>query len=99
MVLTYSYYVQVFTDGISNKLVGCSLHGDKAKQDMVLVRVYGQNTELIIDRAAELVNMVVLHAAGCSKPLYAKFKNGIAYGFVPGECLDEMTVRDNHVAR
>ena len=91
--------MQVFTDGISNKLVGCYLHDDTARKDMVLVRVYGQKTELIIDRKAELVTMVMLHAAGCSKPLYAKFKNGIAYGFVPGECLDEVTVRDDHIAR
>ena len=44
-------------------------------------------------------NMVVLNAAGCAKPLYAKFKNGIAYGFIPGKCLTVESVRDQAIGR
>ena len=39
----------------------------------------------------------ILHAAGCCPPLYAVYGNGIAYGFVNGETLDENTVRDKTI--
>ena len=64
---------------------------------MVLVRVYGEETERIIDRNIEMLNMRLLHAAGCSEPLYCKFSNGICYGFSPGICLDEKLVREPEV--
>ncbi|KAF4114654.1 hypothetical protein G5714_004877 [Onychostoma macrolepis] len=38
-----------FTDGITNKLIGCYAGG--SMQDVVLVRVYGYKTELFVDRS------------------------------------------------
>ena len=43
-----------YTDGITNKLMGAWTKGKK--EDTVLVRVYGQGTEKIIDRKAEMDN-------------------------------------------
>ena len=57
---------------------------DGNKDDMVLVRVYGRNTDALVDRDAEMRNMELLHSAGCGPPLLARFSNGIAYEFVPG---------------
>ena len=37
-----SVNVKIFTDGITNKLVGFWAQDDKLKNDMLLVRVYGQ---------------------------------------------------------
>ncbi|KAL8625041.1 hypothetical protein ACOMHN_012050 [Nucella lapillus] len=85
-----------FTEGITNKLVGCSLKS--APQDVVLIRVNGEGTELIIDREAEVRTFQLLSAAGCGPPLYALFQNGMAYGFFSGEPLDEQNVRDHKVA-
>jgi ethanolamine kinase len=48
----------VFTDGITNKLIGC-FH-EESPQDVVLVRVYGHKTDLLIDRNAETRNIQVL---------------------------------------
>lgn len=47
---------QTFTDGITNKLVGCFYKedGDTEANDVVLVRIYGNKTDLLIDRKAEL---------------------------------------------
>lgn len=47
---------QTFTDGITNKLVGCFYkeEGDVEANDVVLVRIYGNKTDLLIDRKAEL---------------------------------------------
>jgi len=48
----------LFTDGITNKLVG--LFNDSRPEDEgVLVRIYGKNTEQIIDRKAEFENFKV----------------------------------------
>lgn len=48
---------QAFTDGRTNKLVGvwCSGH----YTDMVLIRVYGNNSDLLIDRESEIKNIRV----------------------------------------
>lgn len=85
-----------FTDGITNKLVGCFTKEDS--KDIILVRVNGMGSELIIDRDAEVETIKVLHAAECGPPLYAIFTNGIAYGYLDGEPLDEKLVREEEVA-
>ncbi len=64
-----------------------------------MFRIYGKKTELIIDRAAEIHNMKILHGARLGTPLFVQFNNGIGYGFIPGECLDEKTVREPHIAK
>ena len=87
----------MFTAGITNKLVGCYI-GTK-KDEVILVRVYGQSTDLIIDRDAERQNMQILHRAGCAPPLYCTFNNGLCYGFVHGVCLDVDLVRDEVVVK
>ncbi|PVD18397.1 hypothetical protein C0Q70_20946 [Pomacea canaliculata] len=81
---------------MTNKLVGCFL--ESQPDEVVLLRINGEATELIIDRKAEVETFVLLHAAGCSPPLYAVFNNGIAYGFFPGKPIDEELVRDEQVA-
>ncbi|KAI0236353.1 Ethanolamine kinase 1 [Lamellibrachia satsuma] len=88
-----------FTGGITNTLLGCWHKDDLDQKEMVLIRIYGANTDLIIDRAAEMRNIQLLHAVGCARPLYARFANGIAYGFFPGKCVDEITVRDPVISR
>lgn len=49
--------LQLFTDGTTNKLVGCYIEDDP--DDVVLVRVYGNKTELIVDRDNELKSFQV----------------------------------------
>uniref|UniRef100_A0A1I8FG55 BEN domain-containing protein n=1 Tax=Macrostomum lignano TaxID=282301 RepID=A0A1I8FG55_9PLAT len=44
--------------------------------DVILIRIYGEKTELIIDRQAEVRNMRLLHLHGFCKPVYATFANG-----------------------
>ncbi|ELU13970.1 hypothetical protein CAPTEDRAFT_113545, partial [Capitella teleta] len=84
--------LKVFTDGTSNQLVGCC-NQQRPQAGMVLVRVYGPKTELLIDRDAELVIMTLLSAAACGPGLLAKFSNGVAYEFVPGHCLTLEQIR------
>lgn len=49
--------LKFFTDGTTNKLVGCYV--DDSPDDVVLVRVYGNKTELIVDRDNELKSFQV----------------------------------------
>lgn len=51
-------FFQLFTDGTTNKLVGCYV--DDSPDDVVLVRVYGNKTELIVDRDNELKSFQVV---------------------------------------
>ncbi|XP_023694752.1 ethanolamine kinase 1-like isoform X1 [Paramormyrops kingsleyae] len=83
---------KLFTDGTTNKLVGCFL--EESPEDMVLVRVYGNKTELIVDRDNELKSFQVLHANGCAPRLYCTFQNGICYEFMEGDALGTQDVRD-----
>uniref|UniRef100_A0A8B9PP37 ethanolamine kinase n=1 Tax=Apteryx owenii TaxID=8824 RepID=A0A8B9PP37_APTOW len=89
--------LQLFTDGITNKLVACYTDEDMA--DAVLVRVYGRKTELFVDRETELKNFQVLQAHGCAPDLYCAFQNGLCYEFVPGIALGPDHVRDPCIFR
>uniref|UniRef100_A0A0B7AJ87 ethanolamine kinase n=2 Tax=Arion vulgaris TaxID=1028688 RepID=A0A0B7AJ87_9EUPU len=88
---------KVFTDGITNKLLGCYQKGDF--DNMILVRVNGEGSEMIIDRDAEHQTFQILAAANCAPPLHCMFNNGIAYGFFPGLPLDEESVRVPKIQR
>uniref|UniRef100_A0A182Q509 ethanolamine kinase n=1 Tax=Anopheles farauti TaxID=69004 RepID=A0A182Q509_9DIPT len=92
---------KLFTDGITNKLVGCfhepkedDSKADKSEfQDVVLIRVYGNKTDLLIDRRKETENIQLLHRYGYAPALYATFTNGLAYEYVPGVTLTPSTVQ------
>lgn len=82
-------YTQLFTDGITNKLVGCFYNNPKTNiKDVILVRIYGNKTDLLIDRNAEKKNIRLLHTHGLAPKLYATFTNGLCYEYVPGETLN-----------
>lgn len=96
---------KLFTDGITNKLVGCFYSSDPSLtskncnkndckitqtnryEDVVLVRIYGRKTDMLIDRKAETRNIKILHQYNLSPTLFATFKNGLAYEFIPGVTL------------
>ncbi|KAJ2782725.1 hypothetical protein H4R18_002099 [Coemansia javaensis] len=67
--------------GITNKLVRCV---NRRENLTVLIRAYGRNTEIIIDRGMELANMAGLASQGVCPPVYARFANGLVYGYIPG---------------
>ena len=102
----------MFTDGITNKLVGCfntNSSTDASDQttdltktsslneNVVLVRVYGHKTDLLIDRKAETRNIQMLHSHGFAPCLYAIFRNGLAYEYAPGVTLTSDTVVEPRV--
>uniref|UniRef100_A0A8C9W607 ethanolamine kinase n=2 Tax=Scleropages formosus TaxID=113540 RepID=A0A8C9W607_SCLFO len=83
--------MKFFTDGITNKLIGCYVGG--AMQDVVLVRIYGNKTELFVDRDNEVKSFRVLQAHRCAPQLYCTFNNGLCYEFLQGTALDPQHIR------
>ncbi|XP_011163675.1 ethanolamine kinase 1 isoform X3 [Solenopsis invicta] len=64
---------------------------------MVLIRIYGNNSDLLIDRKSEIKNIRILNKAGYTHCIYATFNNGFAYEFLEGETLTTETVRNPKV--
>ncbi|XP_052592931.1 ethanolamine kinase 2 isoform X2 [Peromyscus californicus insignis] len=81
-----------FKDGITNKLVACYVEEDM--RDCVLVRVYGERTELLVDRENEVRNFQLLRAHGCAPRLYCTFQNGLCYEYMQGVALGPEHIRE-----
>lgn len=82
-----------------NKLLGCRLRDGGDPDDVVLVRVYGRGTSLLIDREQEINNILVLNAVGCAAPIYCRFDNGVAFGYRSGVVLDSFTVQQPEIQK
>ncbi|XP_076287931.1 ethanolamine kinase 1 [Lasioglossum baleicum] len=82
---------KIFNDGITNKLIGVWHSG--YYKEMVLVRIYGHKTELLINRKDETRNIRILNKAGFTHSIYATFNNGLAYQFIEGVTLTTDMVR------
>uniref|UniRef100_A0A034V885 ethanolamine kinase n=1 Tax=Bactrocera dorsalis TaxID=27457 RepID=A0A034V885_BACDO len=67
--------------------------------NVALVRVYGNKTDLLIDRKAETRNILLLHTYGFAPTLFATFKNGLVYDFVPGVTLKPTSVLEPKIWR
>lgn len=84
--------IEVFTNGITNKIF-CVCNGEE-KEDKLIFRVFGAGSDKIIDREFELENFERLSKNGLAAPVYAKFENGLVYGYLPGECVSIKSVRE-----
>ncbi|CAN6669957.1 hypothetical protein TRVA0_042S00716 [Trichomonascus vanleenenianus] len=68
--------------GITNVLLKGTL-GDA----QFLIRAYGKGTATIINRDREYATHVHLQSLGLAPKLYARFANGLIYGFIPGDSV------------
>lgn len=92
--------MKTFTDGITNKLIGCFYSDDKnSYSDVILVRVYGNKTDLLIDRNNEKINIAFLHKHKLAPKLYATFNNGLCYEYIPGKTLNTASVYEPKIWR
>jgi ethanolamine kinase len=87
---------KIFSDGLTNKLYGYYLEGEP--EGTVIIKVYGVNTELMIDREMEIQTMKILQAKNLGPALYAIFENGIAYEFISGKTLDTENCQDPKIS-
>lgn len=81
--------IKRLTGGITNMLLSCN-YADPTTHfnHTVLMRVYGQGTNLIIDRHREFVSHLVLNSLHLAPTIHARFANGLIYGFLPGRSLE-----------
>jgi ethanolamine kinase len=86
---------EIFEGGLTNKLMRASFCYEGANME-VLIRIFGSNTNLIIDRETEKENMIMLSSYGFGPQLYAYFDNGMVYGFVKGIQFQVADLRDDH---
>ncbi|KAL2828513.1 kinase-like domain-containing protein [Aspergillus cavernicola] len=78
-----------FTDGITNTLLKIinrkpGLTEEEIDKEAVLMRAYGNHTEILIDRERETNSHALLARYGLAPPLLARFKNGLLYRFIRG---------------
>ncbi|OBA21234.1 kinase-like protein [Metschnikowia bicuspidata var. bicuspidata NRRL YB-4993] len=86
--------VKQLTGGITNMLLSCS---HEATNETLLIRVYGQGTNLIIDRNREFVSHLMLNSLDLAPSIHARFENGLIYGFLPGRSLDPNELANKYV--
>lgn len=105
--------LQTFTDGCTNKLIGCCIpkhnnNDDKCTlddgnqlgdYDVILIRIYGKNTEVVIDRVKEIENFKLLNRYGFAPQLLATFQNGLSYEYSDGRPLNKSDTYDEQVWR
>ena len=76
--------------GITNVLLSCA---NRRTKRIVLMRVYGRGTNLIIDRHREFVLHLVLTSLHLAPAIYARFQNGLVYEYIPGRSLTPMEIQ------
>jgi len=82
--------VKEVSGGMTNMLYQASIpqsEGAKTEANYVLVRIYGNKTDLIIDRKQELENVKRLYAAGYGPKIYGTFQNGYVYEYYQGRSV------------
>jgi ethanolamine kinase len=93
-----------FTDGITNTLLKVikkrpGLSAEEVDNEAVLLRAYGQGTDLIIDRERETQNHELLSQHNLAPALLARFHNGMLYRFIRGAVTSPADLRTEEIWR
>lgn len=86
--------ISQLTGGITNMLLKCHY---KPTGTIVLMRVYGSGTNLIIDRHREFILHLLLNSMDLAPPVYARFNNGLIYGFLEGRSLEPSELKHENL--
>ncbi|KAF2762015.1 kinase-like protein [Pseudovirgaria hyperparasitica] len=84
-----------FTDGITNTLLKAvnklpGLSSEEIDKDAILLRAYGRDTEVLIDREKETKAHLLLAEHDLAPSLLARFENGLLYKYIAGQvCTPE----------
>lgn len=93
-----------FTDGITNTLLKVvnkrdGLPEEEIDNEAVLLRAYGQGTDVIIDRERETQNHELLSQHKLAPTLLARFQNGMLYSFIRGAVTSPADLRREEIWR
>jgi ethanolamine kinase len=88
--------IKKLTGGITNMLLECTYKNPSSSElEIVLVRTYGNGTDLIIDRDREFVSHLILNSLNLAPPIHARFGNGLVYGYIEGRSLNYDELSDS----
>ncbi|CAM6087517.1 unnamed protein product [Calypogeia fissa] len=82
-----TFGVSTITGGITNLLLKVWVDGKGVSPDTVTVRIFGANTEAVIDRNRELQALCHLSLAGFGAQLIGLFENGMVQSFIVASTL------------
>ena len=93
-----------FTDGITNTLLKAAKQRpgwseEQVDAEAILIRAYGEGTEVLIDREREAASQRLLASLDLAPPLLARFQNGILYRFLRGRVSTPADLREPSVYR
>ncbi|XP_021310093.1 probable ethanolamine kinase isoform X2 [Sorghum bicolor] len=92
------FSIETVSGGITNLLLKVSVKEDDGNESAVTVRLYGPNTDLVIDRKRELKAIPYLSAAGFGAQLLGIFGNGVVQSFIYARTLSPADMRDPKIA-
>ena len=83
LLRTSSLTIKKLTDGLSNLLFAVRSSEDQG----IIVKIYGNNSDLIVDRRMEIQFMSYLAKFHLAPTIILTFNNGFIYRYVPGISL------------
>ncbi|XP_024364257.1 probable ethanolamine kinase [Physcomitrium patens] len=92
--------VMKISGGITNMLLKAEVEGENEdKLPPVTVRVFGPNTDAVIDRDRELQALTYLSSAGFGAKLLGVFGNGMIQSFIFGRTLEPLDMGKPELAK
>ncbi|XP_062199169.1 probable ethanolamine kinase [Phragmites australis] len=92
------FSIETVSGGITNLLLKVSVKEGTDNESSVTVRLYGPNTDLVIDRKRELQAIPYLSAAGFGARLLGIFENGVVQSFINARTLSPADMREPRIA-
>uniref|UniRef100_A0A7N0T8Q6 ethanolamine kinase n=1 Tax=Kalanchoe fedtschenkoi TaxID=63787 RepID=A0A7N0T8Q6_KALFE len=87
------FAVERISGGITNLLLKVSIMDENGNVESFAVRLYGPNTEYVINRERELLAIKHLSAAGFGAKLLGVFGNGMVQSFINARTLNHPDMR------
>ncbi|XP_051187640.1 probable ethanolamine kinase [Lolium perenne] len=92
------FSISTVSGGITNLLLKVSVKEGTDSESAVTVRLYGPNTDLVIDRERELQAIPYISAAGFGAQLLGVFENGVIQSFIHARTLSPSDMREPRIA-
>ncbi|KAG5035164.1 hypothetical protein AAZX31_04G135600 [Glycine max] len=92
------FVVEKISGGITNLLLKVSVKQENCIEETITVRLYGPNTEYIIDRQRELQATKYITAAGFGAKWLGIFGNGMVQSFINAQTLSPSDMREPKLA-
>ncbi|KAK8947822.1 hypothetical protein KSP40_PGU015586 [Platanthera guangdongensis] len=97
--LDNSYFsVERVSGGITNLLLKVTVKEASSDDVFLTVRLYGPNTDLVIDRKRELQALPYISAAGFGAELLGLFENGMIQSFIKARTLSPSDMSDPKIS-